>query len=159
MTRYRHTQNGWPTLLALGAGLGLLGDSVRRRGLTARAALAAGALIGAGILVSRLTIEVTHDALRASFGPGWPKKEIPLDEIESATPVHNPWWYGWGIRWTPSGPLWNVAGLDAVELRLRNGKRFRLGTDEPVALAGAIEAARHLPSGVIRSSAPGGGSG
>jgi hypothetical protein len=159
MPRYRHTQNGWPTLLALGAGLGLLGDRVRRHGLTARAALAAGALVGAGILTSRLTIEVTDDALRASFGPGWPKKEVPLDEIESATPVHNPWWYGWGIRLTPSGPLWNVAGLDAVELRLRNGKRFRLGTDEPAALAGAIEAARLVPSAVSRSSAPGGGSG
>jgi hypothetical protein len=119
---------------------------VRRHGLTPSAILAAGALIGAGVVSSRLTIEVTEDTLRASFGPGWPKKEIPLDEIESATPVRNPWWYGWGIRWTPSGPLWNVAGLDAVELRLRSGKRFRLGTDEPAALTGAIEGARLVPS-------------
>lgn len=141
MIRYRHTQTGWPTLLALGAGLGLLGDQVRRRGFTSWAALSAGAIVGAGILTSRLTIEVTDDAVQASFGPGWPKKKIPLDTIESVAPVRNPWWYGWGIRWTPSGPLWNVAGLDAVELRLRDGKRFRLGTDEPAALTDAIEGA------------------
>jgi|SRR5690606_850586 len=142
MTRYRHTQRGWPTLVALAAGLGLLGDHVRRHGLTPGLALAGGAAIGAGIIFSRLTLEVTDAVLRASFGAGWPRKEVPLEEIVSAVPVRNPWWYGWGIRWTPSGWLWNVAGLDAVEIRLRSGERFRLGTDEPVALARAVEGAR-----------------
>jgi hypothetical protein len=34
--------------------------------------------------------------------------------------------------------LWNVSGFDAVELVLDDGRRFRIGTDEPLALAAAI---------------------
>ena len=35
--------------------------------------------------------------------------------------------------------LWNVSGLQAVELVLNNGKRFRIGTDEPENLVNAIQ--------------------
>ena len=31
----------------------------------------------------------------------------------------------------PSGWMFNVSGLDALELVLANGKRFRIGTDNP----------------------------
>jgi hypothetical protein len=36
--------------------------------------------------------------------------------------------------------LWNVSGMGAVELQLKNGSRFRIGTDEPETLARAVEA-------------------
>jgi hypothetical protein len=42
----------------------------------------------------------------------------------------------------PGGVIWNVSGFDAVELELDDGTRFRIGTDEPVALAAAIALAR-----------------
>ena len=35
-----------------------------------------------------------------------------------------------------------MAGLDAVELHLTNGRRLRIGTDQPDALAAAIAQAR-----------------
>jgi len=35
--------------------------------------------------------------------------------------------------------LWNVTGLQAVELTLTHGKKFRIGTDEPDALVRAIQ--------------------
>jgi plasmid stabilization system protein ParE len=50
--------------------------------------------------------------------------------------------YGWGIRLTPSGWMFNVSGLDAVELTLRSGKRFRIGTDDPRDVIQALEKAR-----------------
>ena len=34
--------------------------------------------------------------------------------------------------------MYNVSGLDAVELTLRNGRRFRVGTDERQALLNAL---------------------
>jgi len=40
--------------------------------------------------------------------------------------------------------LWNVSGLRAVEFLLKDGSRFRIGTDEPEALVKAIEANRVL---------------
>ena len=36
-------------------------------------------------------------------------------------------------------PLYNVAGMDAIELKLTNGRVFRIGTDEPDQLLQAIQ--------------------
>ena len=55
--------------------------------------------------------------------------------------VKNPWYYGWGIRWTPDGPLYNIAGEGGVMLILADGKKIRIGSDEPELLAGAISQA------------------
>ncbi len=43
------------------------------------------------------------------------------------------WYYGWGIRgWLwPKMWIYNVSGFDAVEIKLKNGKMYRIGTDEP----------------------------
>ena len=65
-------------------------------------------------------------------------REIRVSEILGVSAVRNPWTYGWGLRLIPGGWLWNVSGLDAVELQLRNGTLFRIGTDEPDALHAAI---------------------
>jgi hypothetical protein len=62
-------------------------------------------------------------------------------EIEECTIVKNSWWYGWGIRLTPYGWLYNVAGWEAVEVLLKNGKKIRIGTDEPEKLSLAIDRA------------------
>jgi hypothetical protein len=43
-----------------------------------------------------------------------------------------------GIHLTPYGWLYNVSGLDAVAIRLRNGRKFALGTDDPYRLTAAI---------------------
>jgi hypothetical protein len=137
-TRYRHSQPGYIGVGASGAMVGMM------LGAAARGAAAAGmlpvalAVGGVALIFSRLTVEVTDQELRASFGPGWTVKRIRLAEIESVKAVRNPWWYGWGIRLTPQGVLYNVSGRDAVEVRLRSGKRFRIGTDEPQALERAL---------------------
>ena len=88
-----------------------------------------------------LTVRVDEDAVNLRFGIGLIQRTVALERIEAAARVRNRWWYGWGIRLTPHGWLWNVAGLDAVELRLRNGKVFRIGTDDPTGLQTALEAA------------------
>ena len=48
------------------------------------------------------------------------------------------WWWGWGVRYYGQGWLYNVSGLDAVEIRLKSGKHIRIGTDEPEALVAEI---------------------
>lgn len=87
-----------------------------------------------------LEVRVDEEAVKLRFGVGLIRRTIALDRIESAARVRNRWWYGWGIRLTPHGWLWNVAGLDAVELRLTDGKLFRIGTGDPEGLEGALEA-------------------
>ena len=86
-----------------------------------------------------LTVEVTEEEIKVCFGRGPIRKTLPLEDVETVQPVKNRWYYGWGIRWFPGGWLLNVSGLDAVELRLRDGRKYRIGTDEPARLSAAIE--------------------
>jgi len=88
--------------------------------------------------------DVTAGELRIQFAPGWPRWRWRLSEIASAHPVCNPWIAGWGIHWMPGYPgYWviNVSGFDAVELRLRNGRRYRVGTDDLGGLLAALRQA------------------
>jgi len=95
-------------------------------------------LMGCWVLFYSLTVDITATKMTVSFGPGFIKKIIKLDEIRGARTVRNKVWYGWGIRLTPHGWMYNVSGLDAVEIDLRDGKKFRIGTDEPERLQAAI---------------------
>ena len=100
-------------------------------------------LIAAFILLSlfSLTTVVSDDDVHVWFGVGLIRRRIALNRITSAEAVRNHWIYGWGIRVIPNGWLWNVSGLGGVELALVNGRRFRIGTDEPERLAAAIQGA------------------
>ncbi len=89
---------------------------------------------------NRLTVEVAGDEVRVVFRWGWPRRVIDLGTVHRVDVVRNKWWYGFGIRITPHGWLYNVWGLDAVQLNYRDGKAFRIGTDEPEALAEALRA-------------------
>lgn len=98
-------------------------------------------LIGGVMLnFSRLTTTIDADDVRLTFGWGWPRRRIALAEIADVGSVRNLWWYGFGVRLTPHGWLYNVWGLDAVEVRLNNGKAVRIGSDQTRALASAIQA-------------------
>jgi hypothetical protein len=46
----------------------------------------------------------------------------------------------WGIRKVRNGWLWNTTGFDAVELELRDGSVFQMGTGRPQEVAEAVEA-------------------
>jgi hypothetical protein len=96
-------------------------------------------LVTCMVLFGSLTVEVTSSRVRLWFGPGWIRKSLETAEIVEAEMVENPWYYGWGIRLTPHGWLFNVAGNDAVEIKMRSGRRYRIGTDEPDKLLIAIE--------------------
>lgn len=97
-------------------------------------------IVGVAAMLSRLTVSVDTTEVRAVFGTRWPRRTLALGDIVSATPVRNRWYHGWGIRKVANGWMYNVWGLDAVELELTSGKVFRIGTDEPTVLAAAIDA-------------------
>ena len=86
-----------------------------------------------------LTVEVNKDIIRLSFGFGIIHRSIPRERIATVTRVRNRWWYSLGILLTPHGWMWNISGLDAIELTYHNGKKFRIGTDEPEALLEALK--------------------
>ncbi|HEY4502821.1 MAG TPA: hypothetical protein VJC14_00065 [Candidatus Paceibacterota bacterium] len=95
------------------------------------------------ILASFLTLKVTIDAnyVRIKFGYGIFHKKFLIKEIVSAKTVKNHWYYGWGIRvwFWPYMWIYNISGFDAVEITMKSGKIYRIGTDVPSELETAIK--------------------
>jgi hypothetical protein len=144
MTIYRHRQTGTVILWTLGLTavvMAVLGAifSVLLPAVAIVMGISLLILAVSMILFGTLTVEVTPSAVRLWFGPGLIRKSFEAFEIIEAKMVENPWYYGWGIRLTPHGWLFNVSGNDGVEIRMRNGRRYRIGTDEPDKLLIAIE--------------------
>ncbi len=141
MKNYRHTQFGSASVLISG----VIGFAMPLRAAfsshPAFFLLVGAAFLGVGALFSTLTIAIEDRKLRASFGPGLIRKKVRLADIASVRPIPVRWWYGLGIHLTPHGWLYNVSGWKAVEITLRNGRRFCLGTDEPENLLKAIQEA------------------
>jgi len=141
MKTYQHKQFGWVTALTTGAiGVAILLNTALGHHPADLLWVGAGILL-IGALFSTLTIAIEDGLLRASFGLSLIQKKVRLTEIASVRPIPVRWWYGWGIRLTPHGWLYNVSGWKAVEITLRNGRRFCLGTDEPENLMKAIQEA------------------
>ena len=135
---YRHTQVGLLTAISLGIAIVVTVIVVYATGEWI-GLIIAGVLLLTELLFATLTVEVDREAVQFHFGIGLIRKTILLSDIESVRVVRNSWLYGWGIRYTPHGWLYNVSGLGAVELQLRSGKKMRIGSDEPEKLARAIE--------------------
>lgn len=92
------------------------------------------------ILFGSLETTVNSRQIKIKFGIGLIKKQIELSEIESIRKVTNKFWYGWGIRLTPHGWLWNIAGYEAVEINFKTDKKsFRIGCKSNTELYSAIK--------------------
>jgi hypothetical protein len=138
---YRHTQVGWVTIGSiLGGGLLLLVLLAGIRELPG-AWIAVLPLLLAGLLFATLTVEVKASELRVRYTAGVIRRRLALADVRGVRAVRNPWYYGWGIHKLRGGWIWNVSGFEAVELALVDGSVWRVGTDEPEALARAVAAA------------------
>ena len=140
---YQHTQTGLLTrrllraisIITAGSGLFVaLRSTLRSLPLLASSAI----VFVCATLFDSLTVRVSHDLVEISFGIGIIRKQFDVGNIRRARVVKNKWYYGWGIRLTPHGWLYNVSGLDAVEILMDNGKQYRIGTDQPNELENAI---------------------
>lgn len=141
---YSHTQRGTLIIGAVTAVILLIIASMFIFGPVWVTVIVTGIMILALAIFSTLTVSVQQDTLMIWFGPiRMIKKSWPMSEIASVTTVTNQWYWGWGIRWTPRGTLYNVGGLKAVEVTLVSGRVFRIGTDEPEELLRAIEQAQY----------------
>lgn len=155
MTSYRHTQIGYLILVVTLAVLALFTWAY----ITARAEPPS-VNSGTNFLITTLmvlvlfilasfttlTVSIDKNYLRIKFGYGIFRKLFPLNEIVSATSVKNHWYYGWGIRlWLwPKMWIYNISGFDAVEIIMKNGKVYRIGTDDPSELEIAVKQAINI---------------
>ncbi|WP_263787702.1 hypothetical protein [Salinibacter grassmerensis] len=141
--RYRHTQIGYVTGGVMLAALVLIyyAFMVEDGALGVFGYTMLGAFGLLAVLFSSLTVTVTDRELMFYFGPGFWTRRFALDDIVGVEVVRNSALHGWGIRYTHHGWLYNVSGLQAVEMTVRGNGQIRIGTDEPDALKQALEEA------------------
>ena len=138
--RYQHTQRG--TLMIVVALLcALVATAVTYADTGSRwvTGVVAIGLVILAWLFSSLTVIVNDSELRWYFGPGAWSYRMALADVEATHVVRNSWLNGFGIRMRPGFRLYNVSGLDAVELKLKSGEIRRIGTDDPEGLAAALQ--------------------
>ena len=150
MPPYKHTQVSYPIFCIASAILiGFIYLQATARAETPSVdsgtnfALTAVMLLIVFVLESFITLTVTVDeqAVGICFTWGIVRKKFAVSEIASVKTVRNPWYYGWGIklRLWPKMWIFSVAGYDAVELTMKNGTAYRIGTNEPEKLEVAIK--------------------
>jgi hypothetical protein len=140
MKVYRHTQNA--TVLRWAMGLAALSFTIAGAIAHWTFFISIPVLLLVGWLFHSLTIEIDEEELRWWFGPGFISNRVAVADISEATVVRTSIIEGWGIHYTRYGWLYNVAGFDAVAIKLTSGKRYGLGTDEPAKLLAELTAAR-----------------
>jgi hypothetical protein len=143
---YRHTQFGWVLAGALvlgvlvAAGVTLLLPEGAMRAPWWTPLLLVGLLAFSLALFGWLTVEVDAREVRLSLGVGALRKTVPVAEIVTCQRIRTRLWWGWGLRWTPAGWLYNVSGREAVRLELARERPVIIGSDDADALKTAIDA-------------------
>lgn len=95
---------------------------------------------------SKLTTEVRSDGIYYKFSPmhiEWQKvsfQEVESLEVKKYSPFRE--YGGYGIRFSLKGKAYNVSGSMGVHLKLSNGKKILIGTQEPENFKIAINKAR-----------------
>jgi len=82
---------------------------------------------------SSLNVKIDNKYLKIKFGFGIFRKKIYLKNIANVKTVKNRWYYGWGIRyifWPHKTWIFNISGFDAIEIKTKNNKFYRIGSDD-----------------------------
>ena len=137
---YKHTQIGYLIIFAFIAIVLLFGIILTQDGFNSTVLTIMGFILFLLASFASLNVMIDENYLQIKFGYGIFRKRFMLREIISARTVKNHWYYGWGIRFWLWPRMWifNVSGFDAVEIKMKNGKTYRVGTDEPKNLEHAI---------------------
>ncbi|RPJ27500.1 MAG: hypothetical protein EHM33_07825 [Chloroflexi bacterium] len=140
MKQYKHTQIGYLLIIAFGIAILLIGNLMIATKFNPTVVFLLALMILCLALFATLTVEVDGQAINLRFGIGVIRKRFLLKEVEEYRAVKNPLYYAWGIHVIPDGWVFNVSGTQAVELQMRNGRKYRIGTDDVEGLTNAVKA-------------------
>lgn len=138
MMPYHHTQKAPLYLLLVVIGMAMfLGAWLEPEKAVRIILLGSGGLM---VLLSfsfrHLTVSDKGERLLISFGP-LPlfRRRIRFADVERVEKGRTTILDGWGIHLSLSGGwVWNLWGFDCVDVWYKNGKRVRIGTDDPIGL-------------------------
>jgi hypothetical protein len=144
MNKYEHTETGWMIIVTLGAFTilsaltAVLAPSCEPKYVLYGVPVL---LFAALLCFFKMKVTVDETAVRLRLGIGLVRVSVPLADIISAEAVKGRWYHGWGIRFLGDGWLYSVNSMDAVELKLKNSRRCRIGTNDPAGLLAAVKQA------------------
>jgi hypothetical protein len=141
MKHYEHAETGWVIIVSLSAAFAFslaAGALVKADPEQTIALVVTAVLLLALVNFYKLDVYVDEEFAGFSMGIGLIRKKFRLADIGSAEITRTSWISGWGIHYVGGGWLFNVNSLDAVALKLKNGRRCLIGTDDPQALQAAI---------------------
>lgn len=152
MIKYKHVQVGYLMIIVMAIVTGFFSWANIMARLEAPAPDSGTNLLVTAVMIfilvilasfTTLTTTIEERCLRIKFGYGIFSKKFSLDQIASVRSVKNRWYYGWGIKvwFWPYMWIYNVSGFLAVEIVMKTGKKYRLGTDVPGELEMAIKEA------------------
>ena len=147
MKKYVHTQIGYTLLAIYCVAIPIVAYLIRDVEFNGLSQAGLILLLVALATFSTLRVQVDHQTIKIQFGFVIIRKGFQVSEIETYEVVRNRWYWGLGIRYTPRGWLYCVSGLSAIELQMKNGKNYRIGTDDPEGLASAVEEALRVSAG------------
>jgi len=150
MTSYKHTQIGYLMLVVTLAVLVLFAwvyimASAEPPSVDSGPNFAVSAIMILILFIlasfATLTASIDENYVRIKFGYGIFARKFALNQIASVQSVKNHWYYGWGVKvwFWPYMWIYSVSGFDAVEITMKNGKVYRIGTDVPEELETAIK--------------------
>lgn len=147
MSWYVRTQTGWGLRgILLGAFVVLLYRARLRAGSWNGIAessefwplMVAGIILAVVVLVfTVMTVTVDDEKIEIAMGLELIRKKIPVSGIASIVEVGIPW-HSVGFKKVSGGWLFSVAVSGGVDIALKNGKRYIIGTDDPDGLLQAI---------------------
>ena len=142
---YEHRQTGYVVVGGVVVALAILALVAIGASTSASAFALTPIAIFLGVLAgifSSMTVRVTRTTLEWWIGIKPLGVRVALDEIESVEPIKTNLFEGWGIHLTWHGWVWNVAGFNALQVKLKRGTRYAVGTPEPDKVIAAIRTAK-----------------
>ncbi|MDA7864958.1 hypothetical protein N9B24_02415 [bacterium] len=135
---YDHTQSARLYLLLLVIAIGIFGSAFCIDEIVVRSVMSC-----SGALMLLLAFSFCHLSVRdegaellIAFGP-LPlfKRRLQYCELEKVEQSRSTIMDGWGIHMSPSGGwVWNLWGYNCVDVWYRQGRKVRIGTDDPAGL-------------------------
>jgi hypothetical protein len=142
---YRHRQFSRHVAVSFVAAAALIGVTTaalaRGQPVLLTVGFSAFALVALGhYVLSSLTVEVSDRYLMWHFAGGFWRKRVARADIVKVERVRLPWWYGIGVKYTPSAWVYVVAPGNGVKVMLADRSAVCIGTDDADALAAALSA-------------------
>ncbi len=134
MKAYKHTQTGYVADVLLFIGILFVFITGYLYGMTIIKAIILGVLFTLLLIFGKLHIIITENKVVTYFNFKLFKKSIFYELVDSVEIIKTPIYNKWGICLLLQGKAYSVSGNKMIQFNYKNGRYFRIGTDNSMVL-------------------------